>query len=136
VPFDEDAVALAVFLAALEGGLALVDDADAEAEGPVAVMVSRGRGGLKGRRRRFWVPCRSGGIFIEYLITGSSCFFLVICVCFVIGSLASDTQRPKTRVAAETRSHVVHSSLFPFTLCTVLRHHNWCLFVALYARGT
>jgi hypothetical protein len=75
VPFDEDAVALAVLLAALEGGLALVDDADAEAEGPAAVMVSRGRGGLKGRRRRFWVPCRSGGIFIECLITGSSYYF-------------------------------------------------------------
>lgn len=59
--FDEDAVALAVFLAALEGRLALVDD-DAEVEGPAVVMVSRGRGGLKGRRRRFWVLCRSGGI--------------------------------------------------------------------------
>jgi hypothetical protein len=82
VLFDEDAVALTVFLATLEGGLALVD-ADTEVEGPAVVMVSRGRGGLKGRRRRFWVPCRSGGIFIEYLTTGSSAFSLVVCVCCV-----------------------------------------------------
>lgn len=79
MPLDEDAAALAVFLTAF-----LVDvDVDAEVDGPAVVMVSRGRGGLNGRRRRFWVPCRSGGIFTEYLTTVSSTFSMVVCVCCV-----------------------------------------------------